>query len=386
MLRDSWRAVPTDQSIEQLEIEFIDDISSEEIANAWTDIVAQTAALKMAFFVENDYIIGWREVSEIGSIQTILHPIGTYSEWLAKDRNSLLLQSGKVPWHIHFLPNERRWIWTFHHALLDGRSISKIIIQFLMRLLHGTAPSLLALSSWVPQSVEEITYARNILTREFHKIIPPVTVSFSPASGKTLCTLGSLAANNLDQLSDLWGVTASTILTWSWGQAVMRASRGAFAIVEQLRCGAPQAATAGFTMNTIPFVIQRASIDPMEHQLLRFSQKLLELRSIETTSPDNLPREVLELTKGSWSSVIMTDHATLDHQVSSFPKVKSIALHEYASESLTAAAWKSPNLHLEVEGPENHKLVHYWAEEITALLLRASITRLPHPDFDTAIL
>lgn len=368
MLRDSLTNVETDMHVEQLEIEFTGDVSPAEVAAAWSHNVTQIAVLKMAFVFELEKVVGWREVSSPAMIQTVSKTDESYREWLKRDRNTLLFESGIVPWRVNFLPHERRWVWTFHHALVDGRSITRILISFLDLLFHRSVPERFTLSRLHTPSDLELKRAHVILNHEFSKIVSPRLPVFSVSSGKTTCCLGEQAAQNLGNFADSLGVTASSILTWAWGQAVMRVSGGDVAIIEQIRCGAPQPGTAGFKMNTVPLVIRRVSEAPIYSQLREFRKQLLESRPLEIIPPEGLPETVLEMTSHPWASVLMIEHTTLAHQAERFPQVKSITLHETPGQCLTAAVWQFPNLRLEVEGLENSTLADLWAEEIASLM------------------
>lgn len=370
MLRDSLEYFEKGMHVEQLEIEFTGDVSPAEVATAWLDNVTQIAVLKMAFVFEHEKVVGWREVPTSAMVQTVSKTDEPYSEWLNQDRNSLVFQSEVVPWRVNFLPHERRWVWTFHHALLDGRSIARIMISFLDRLFHATPPARLALSCWNPPSTIELENALVTQNQEFSQVILPRSPEFSVFSGKTIHCLGEQATHNLENFADSQGVTAATVLTWAWGQAVMRASGGDAAIIEQVRCGATQHGTAGFKMNTVPLVIRRGFDGPIGPRLRKFRKQLLDSRQLEIIPPGQLPERVLEMTNHPWASVIMIEHTTLAHQVERFSQVRSITLHETPGECLTAAAWQFPNLHLEVEGPENNMLADLWVEEITLLMDR----------------
>ena len=64
--------------------------------------------------------------------------------------------------------------------------------------------------------------------------------------------LGADFRNRLESLALAIESTAATLLIWAWGQALAEATGTDAVIVEQVRCGAPQEATAGFTMLTLP--------------------------------------------------------------------------------------------------------------------------------------
>jgi hypothetical protein len=141
--------------------------------------------------------------------------------------------------------------------------------------------------------------------------------------------------------------------------------------VEQLRAGAPQAGTAGFTMNLLPILIRRSEGNPGK-ELREFRARLLALRDIEAVSPENFPPGVFPDMTGPASSVIMVERGTLRQQVgevASGELIESLVLHERVGETLMATAYLLPDLKLEVEGPGRRDLLERWIRVLECSLL-----------------
>jgi hypothetical protein len=129
-------------------------------------------------------------------------------------------------------------------------------------------------------------------------------------------------------------------------------------IVEQLRAGAPQPGTAGFTMNTLPVTVRRAGAD-VAGSLREFRARLLALRDIESVAPEDFAPGVFPDTNGLSSSVIMVERGTPRHLVGR-DFVESLVLHEATGETLMATAHVLPDFRLEVEGRGRHDLLRGW--------------------------
>lgn len=358
MLGDSLAAGGVGHHVEQVEIVLAPGLTGGRVAAAWAATVARTAALRIAFLTTNG-LPGGLESVEPGQILDETQPVPpSWESWLEADRRRSLLAPHEVPWRAVYWHEARRFIWTFHHALLDGRSIAQVLRGFLTRLDGGEAEDL-AISEWRGPSPAVVTVADRIF-REMAAIPEPAMVT-SPAGpdGYVVRYLGPNFALRLDSLAAAHEVTAATILTWAWGQALMDASGTTAVLVEQLRAGAPQLGTAGFSMNTLPVVIHRASGEDVATSLRELHARLRALRGIETVSAADFPPGVFPNMDSPGSSVIMIERATLRHAVGG-ERVESLALHEAKGETLMATAYLLPDLRLEVEGPERHRLLEAW--------------------------
>lgn len=358
MLRDSLAAPTAGHHVEQLEIVFAPTVPAANVIAAWGETVRQTAALQISFTVKNGNPEGWDFITP----PIIPHPAAllteSFTNWLAADRLRPLLAHGEVPWRTVFWPETRRFVWTFHHALLDGRSIARILRGFLS-CIHGHHPEYLALSRWLPPTHDAITQATQLFSSR-----PPSSVrlpSTDPDSTLAGHNLGATFAVRLESLAGKMHTTVAALLTWAWGQAILAAADTDAIWVEQLRSGAPQPGTAGFTMNLLPMLVRA------ETSLCQFHRELLDLRTIETVSPGDFPPAAFPNTSGPWASVIMVEHGTLHHTTHASDSVEILKLHERKAESIVATAYILPDLLLEVEGPHRHALLASWIASLKKL-------------------
>ena len=343
MLRDSLADEGAGHHVEQVEILFKRGPVRGRVAAAWKNTVAGTEA-PLNFLNQQE-------------------PLPTsWENWRQADRHRPLLAPHEVPWRAVYWPEEGRFIWTFHHALLDGRSITRVLRDFLERLAGGN-PEPLAVAEWRAPTAESLALAERIFREE---AVSPIEMRFPDgAAGPAVRCLGNDFAQRLESLAAAMEVTAATLLTWAWGQALVEISGVDTVVVEQLRAGAPQSGTAGFTMNTLPVPIHRAG-DNVARSLREFRARLLALRAIESVSPEDFAPGIFPDTNGPSGSVIMVERGTLRH-LAGGDFVESLVLHEAKGETLMATAHVLPDLRLEVEGPGRHDLLCGWVRVLERL-------------------
>jgi len=376
MLQDSLTVGNEGTHVEQVEIIFRRHIPTAEMRRAWHTVTTQADVLQMTFAIENGEPSHWLPAQKLGTLET-QEPPESWTTWLAADRTRPLLLPTTVPWRAIFWPDDRRFIWTFHHALLDGRSISRILARLLDFLHTGITPARLRLTNWEAPAASWKTAAGATLRKEFQAIpMPPSGSQHSPflagAAATAARCLGATIASRLETCAATLKVTVPTVLTWTWGQAIAQASGTAAVAVEQVRCGPPQIGTAGFSMNTLPLVIHRADRRPLPAQLQNFRAHLLAMRAIEALAPYELPAEVIDATRSPWASTIMVERGTLAHTADPQNLTESIRLHESPGECLMAVAYQLPDLRLEVEGRAAEKWLELWVANLAEFCAQTS--------------
>jgi amino acid adenylation domain-containing protein len=362
------------RNIEQVEIVFSPSVT-DRVLLAWLETVRETAALRTMFLFQDGDPVGMHRSSAEPQIRKLDVFPSSFDDWLAKDREKALDLEGGLPWRATFWPNERRFVWTFHHALLDGRSITKILRSFLARLTENDTEAL-ELAVFNSPNAAEIEAALVFHRSEFARIESAVPEFYQDQDGKPVRlqhALGAEAVTRLEQAALEMEVTAASLLTWAWGQAVACAAGVDAVLVGQVRSGPPMTAQAGFSMNTVPLVIDRAL--EVKSALQDFRRKLLEMRAIECVSPLDLPPELFYETGGPWpGGVVMVERGSLQHQLGGTDLIESICLHEFSGAPLLASAWIQPELRLEVEtsgtpfgGGAAQALLDHWASIVLAL-------------------
>lgn len=366
MLRDSLADEAAGHHVEQVEIHIAAGKWRDRVATAWAETVARSEVLKITFSVENGEPSGMHPAGSPAILDLRERLPREWQAWLGEDRCRPLLAPNQVPWRAVYWPHEGRFLWTFHHALLDGRSITRILRSFLTSVSGESADSL-ALAKWRPPDKAAIALAERIFREEFPRISPqaflPEAVDETPA----VRLLGSAFREQLEIVALALDSTAATLLVWAWGQALTRATRTAAVVVEQVRTGAPQVRTAGFTMLTLPVLIPRAPRGREERALRDFRKHLLALRAIEGVSPADFTAGIYPDVDREGGSVIMVEKATPEYLLGA-DCVRSLVLHEARGETLMATAHLLPDLRLEVEGPGRSVLLDGWVQALQRLV------------------
>jgi hypothetical protein len=375
MLGDSLADQDAGHHVEQVDVVFSAGAWRERVPAAWEETVARTEALRTAFLIHEGMATDVESVEPRMILNHEQSPPVSWEEWLAADRCQPLLAPHEVPWRATYWPQSGRFIWTFHHALLDGRSIAAVLRGFFARV-GGRRLETLALSKWNPPSPASIARAESIFQENFHQpqIAARRQVVENAEDGQALNFLGADFRLKLELLAEGMSITAATALTWSWGQAVAEIFALDVVLVEQVRCGAPQPGTAGFTMHTLPVTIHRVVSGGEEESLREFRTRLLALRAIECVSPEDFSPGVFPDVDQVGSSVIMVEHGTL-RELADGEMLESLDLHESKGETLMATAHILPDLRLQVEGPGRHDFLDAWI----AVLDRLVVTGL-NPD------
>lgn len=372
MLRDSEENKGAGHHVEQVEIVFAGTVSSGAVAAAWEAMVNRTEVLHRAFVMGAGETFLWQKAKTPGRLKTNEPLPGSFGAWLREDRIRPLLGAGVVAWRAVYWPETRRFVWTFHHALLDGRSITRILRSFLNCLFDGVPPEDLAITRWCLPDEKNREEAGKFFREEFANLkwSDAGTLPETKGLAKAVRCLGKDFVIRLEVFAAAMEVSSAMILTWSWGQVVARESHSDFAIVEQVRCGPPQPATAGFSMNTLPIVIWREDDSPLISQLRRFRARLMALREFESIAPWELPEDAVRMSNGPWAGVIMVERGTIGELAKVGKNVESLTLHEGRGDSLGAAAFIRPDLRLEVEGLGNQRLSTEWARFLEKMLNR----------------
>jgi amino acid adenylation domain-containing protein len=371
--------------MEQAVLVFRGDLPRERIEEAWGATVAATAALGCGLSEE-----GWIEGLSAPAIHWEKAEPESFEAWLEADRLRGFAEDGGVPWRVSCWPAARRWVWSFPHALLDGRSVARVLRGFLRRLAGGEAEDL-PLAGWQPAGEGEKRAAADYFTMA-HEGVERAAVDFGESGrGRAGVELGAETAGALEAAARASGTTPATLVTWAWGQALARAAGVEKLALGQVRAGPPVAGRAGFTMNTLPLMVRRMREGPAAEGWRALRQEMLALRAFERLAPEELPAGIFAESGAPWSSVIMVERGTAAHLLGEegVALLESMELRERSSGPLTASAYLRPDLRLEVEtaaGPRAaESLLAHWAAVLRAIVAdpagdAAEITRLPAAD------
>lgn len=354
MLQDTASEPQAGHHVEQLEIVFSRRLDSGCIDAAWRKTLASCEVLRTAFD-QTDHG-KWFQIPAAAWPEVEIHPPSLLpaANDLADDRLRPLPGFGQVPFRFIFWPGSRRGLWTFHHAMLDGRSITRLLEVFLTHL-AGAPCDDLPLSVWHPPSPDAVAIATEAfrrIRRECPNPLWPHDRSLDP--GQAVRRLGGAALEGLETRAAALKVTAATVVTWAWGQALAGFLGRDAVLVEQVRAGGARSAAAGFTMHVLPLMIRRSSAAALP----AFRANLLSMRAFETVSPDDFPTGIFPDTADA--PVIMVEHSTISHALRGHSLLESATLHEREASFPSASAFLRPDLKLKVEGPHARSLLARW--------------------------
>ena len=340
-------------NVEQAELGFPDGVSMTEVENAWIETVMRTDVLRSGFLLHDGEPRGIVALETSDPLRVESGTPSSWEKWFSDDRSAPFPLGGGQPWRAVMWPEARKLVWTFHHALLDGRSIATILRAFQARLTGLEDPGNLELAVFPIPNSAEIEMALEFHRAAFAEVEPcepefPFDSGGPPACVQ--CTLGAETAARLESVAERMEVTAPTLLTWSWGQVVAAAAGVEAVAIGQVRSGPPTPNRAGFSMNTVPLVIERYSKGPLKTVLQEFRQLLLSLRDVENVSPQDLTSGIFNEVGGPWpGGGLMIQRGDLAHQMGLTDAITSIRLHEKSGENLLASAWVHPDMLMEVE-------------------------------------
>jgi amino acid adenylation domain-containing protein len=355
-----WRGRVPGAEVEQLVAVFREEIEPDRVARAWADTVAATTVLRRGL---DDRGLVPRDAATRLRIAEETVP-ADFDGWLRADRLHDFPREDGLPWRAVYWPGARRWVWTFHHALLDGRSVARIFTGFLRRL-RGLAADPLELAEWRPAGEATREAAARYFGELFQGVEPARPDFGGSGRARAVRCLGAATAEALERAAEQAGVSAATIVTWAWGQAQTRASGAATIALGQVRAGPPEPGTAGFSMNTLPLLLRRADRGRAADEWRALRRQMLALREFEALAAEELPAGA------AWSGVLMVERGTLLAMLGEEAAgLESLELHEQPSGELNAAAYLRPELRLEVEtelgSAAADALLAHWAAVLEA--------------------
>ena len=336
------------QAIQQVVVRTNGAVSAPRLARAWEECVASMEVLRCGF----DFSSGSPELIE----RVVRSPMEVCTEevdleaWLQDDRRRPLDLAASVPWRCHYLEREQVWVWTVHHALLDGRSLTAITKAFLTEV--ETPGSIREHPTKVWQ--EPDPSARAAACRYFKDLarqiddLRPEFPGDEHHPSRVSRVMGASILRLITERAEELEVTPASVVTWAWGQAVALTCGASTVAIGQVRSGRPQPGRMGFSMNTLPVVIPRERAGT--ESLGEVHAQLRGLRAFENFASDQLAELGWELADGPWpGGVVMVERGTFAHQVQPPEWVESIEMLEESGEPLLASAYLSPQLQLEVE-------------------------------------
>lgn len=363
--------------IEQIVVRFASKPDAYALQNAWKKTVAAIPALRVVI----DGKIASVSDNEDGNftVQT-----GSFAgdPTLEADRRAGFGDENRPASRCKYWAEEGVLLWTFHHALLDGRSMAEVLKFFLSLTAGALAP---AAPEWFGcLATDDEETARACAVMEALAPLPredEEPLAWEP--GKTgnpwrvRMELPAGLREKLEARAAECGSTAHGIVQWAWAWAVARVGgyeQVALGVVRSAHWSVPEDRKAvGYLMTTVPIPVRMQKDLTLCTALRLYREAVLAARDFTRADPRDMAKSLGRPAGNLWDAVVMTENSSLEelvlpHLPDGF--VKSIEIHERTGEALTASAWLGNRPEIEIEAlPE--RFSEQAAKHLAATWLKA---------------
>lgn len=378
MVLESIRGARSGVYVEQLVIELPEAVAPEDLQWALDQTVARHEALRTRFQFD-----GTRATQEFRS--TVEAPLlvhgsgeGSFESFLEEDRRAGFDVEATPLFRMAVFPlatGGTRLVWTFHHAILDGRS-HPLILEDLFRLLdarvggHDAALSdrpslrgyLRALEARDPAVSD--AYWLGLLEGCTPGQVPelggalPASTGGAPAHAELSRALSHEASARVGALADECGVTPNTVLQAAWALLLDRmldARDVCFGATRagRVAAGRDAAEIAGVFINTLPMRVQLSDDDSVATLLQGLREQHVAHREHEQT-PLSRIRSLVPSESGSplLGTLVMVEGRSLQEEMQRRDpawSARRVRLIDQTSFPLTFVARLGERFHLELE-------------------------------------
>lgn len=387
-----WAQSQTDPArgvyVEQIQIKFSQAPDSERIRKAWEVTVRNNAALRVCIGAGAS---GLPEARVLPSppCQWVDEPDSFPGdpEGLLESDRARPFGSDLPPARCRYWASSGIWLWTFHHAILDGRCIQLVLDEFLQRVTGlGDDGQVRPFGAFLPNpdALEVVHDAWSNLKRgwdENDEAIPTLggvkQRQGNPWNSSRL-TLSASAVQALDEIAQRAETTVHCIVQWAWAFVIGRVFGRRNTVVGVVRSGhwslANPDAAVGYLLSTVPVPATTDPAKTLGEVLTEYRKAVLEVRNSLVADPSLAAATMGRMASRPWDAVVMTERSTMEEAVigrSPVGLVESLQLHERTGEPLSGAAWLGAEPAIEVESDPTHfsceatrMLVNAWKEAI----------------------
>ncbi|MCU0796263.1 MAG: condensation domain-containing protein, partial [Akkermansiaceae bacterium] len=373
--------------IEQILVRFTTPPDAAALEKAWIETVAQIPVLRVVITDRSARLTGSHQHPWINHEAAFPDE---FSELLEKDRRTPF-PANLTPSRCQYWPKSGVMLWTVHHAVLDGRSMTAILRHFLLHFV-GTDPG--PAPVWpgcLATDPAQSTAARDGLSahapapREDEE--PLIWSPGKPTPDEIPWYVRlSIAPELLDRLRPLAAELSTTlhgIVQWAWGWTLARIGgydHSILGVVRSAHWSLPSdQASAGYLMATLPIPTRADGTLTLGEAIRHYREAVLAIRDFPLADPREAAAALGRPASHLWDSVIMTENHSLEESVRPhLPPglIDSITIHERTGEPLTASAWLGAQAAIELEAmPGRFSLTatrHLAASWIKALELIAT--------------
>lgn len=347
--------------IEQIIVRFTNPPDPAVLESAWRDSVRDIPTLRVVIEDRSARLIE----SAIPSWTThdSAFPSADPASLLEADRRQPF-PPARPPSRCQYWPSQGVLLWTVHHALLDGRSMTAILRHFLL-LVAGTDPG--PAPDWIGCLTTDATQTSTARDR----IGPFAPSPREDEEPMTWCP-GTSAADEIpwyvrmplprDLLDCLQtraaecSTTLHGLVQWAWGWAVARVGGYDQTVLGLVRSAhwsiPPDRKAAGYLMATLPVPSRVEAAMTIGEALRQYREAVLAIRDFPRADPRELAAALGRSASHLWDAVVMTENFSLEESVRPhLPPglIDSIEIHERTGEPLTASAWLGARPAIELE-------------------------------------
>lgn len=345
--------------IEQVLIRFGSPPDAKRLEDSWTATVKAIPALRV--LIDGTHAVP----ADTVSITWINHPSAfdesDPGELLEADRRAGFHGSDAPPWRCQYWPEDGVLLWTFHHAMLDGRSIAETLKHFLV-LTSGGDPGLPP--EWIGCLATDESESRQARSAMETLALPPREDEepFAWNGGnpgvpwRARVSLPPDLRARLESRAKACGTTSHGLVQWAWAWTVARVAG-----YEQVSLGVVRSAhwtipapkiAAGYLMATVPIPARMERGTTLGDALRFYREAVLTARSFTRADPREMALGLGRPANLLWDAVVMTENSSLEELVLPYLPdgyVNSIGIHERTGEPLSASAWLGTRAELEIE-------------------------------------
>ena len=355
--------------IEQFVIELESGAEPERWRTAWQATAAVCEALRLAFdwrsgepvqFVREAAAVPWDEIR--------CDDDDAWRRWLDDDRRRGFAHDAEVLFRVTFVRTGEaaRLVWTFHHLLLDGRSLTAVAAVAVHHHDRGCLPEVLpgAFTPWLAARSGTLTPEAEAFWKAQLEGIEgptPVVVAVPPAAPVEFCQdetdllLDEGTTTALHGAAAAAGVTMNTLVQAAWAVLIGRTAGEERVIFGATRAcrhtgAAGEATAAGLLINTVPVTADVGPGVTLRQLLTALRGSWLAMRPHELAPLTAIRRAVgLPATQPLFHHLVVYEHADFDAALRAAlpqPDGRRFALRELTSVPLTLQVTGGPRLRL----------------------------------------
>jgi len=366
--------------IEQISLDLRELVDLERFQAAWKTVVARHDILRTAFRWDDG-----SDPSRIVDSEAVL-PIRV-EDWRDQEpaqqlanRQTIAKQDRMTDFDLTMAPLQRLqlfrladdhlWgLWTFHHALLDGRSFPLVLREVLDLYDHQIAPKVRPSFDAFVDHLRQLDHdsTRDAWQRRLVGVEPATALRVGvempaenpPWYDATERRLALALSNQLRQVAEQIDVSVNNLLQTAWSILLHRYQATddiVFGTTRACRHVTPEAKeTIGLLINTVPMRVQIDRRQSVRELALSLQAQQRELRSIETT-PLHLIQRWAGLAPGAdlFETLVVYDNASLNQRMAQNGSTREFHYQGQTNFPITVLGYGNESILLRLE----HSLAH----------------------------